>query len=135
MEKLVTVSIRVPSEVKDLINADAAAMDQTQADWLRDALESYMAMDDIQDESEYYSFADYKDLIENQIEEIEDQNNSDDIVSELNERFDDLKERIEDKNDLNNDDLLNLCEEAQELLDDCRNFTNDSDEVDQEPDE
>jgi predicted DNA-binding protein len=135
MEKQVTISIRVPSDVKDAINEDAAAQDQIQAEWLRDAIESYLAMDDIRDESESYDFTDYKNLIEHQIEKIEDLDDTDDVVKEFNDRFDDLKERIEDVDDLNDDDLLDLMNDAQDLLDDCRNESGDSDEDDQEEDE
>lgn len=139
MEKLVTVSVRMTDALRDELQADAQACDMTQADWMREAVEHYLALDDIQDESESYDFTDYKNLIEHQIEKVEELDDTDDIVSDLNKRFDALKESIEEfdssPDDFDDDALLDLMNEAQDLLDDCRNSSDDSDETDQDTDE
>lgn len=52
MSKKAIISLRIPVELLDEINDDADYLEISQADWLRDAIETYLSMDDDDDDDD-----------------------------------------------------------------------------------
>lgn len=115
MEKDVTLSTRVSSALRDEINKDADEAGMSQAEWLRNAAESYLGAGGDTADLLRLSSDDKLQIIQNHIEEIEAFNNDQDETDE------DLEKVIEDFNE----DLEILKSRSDELEDDDEEASND----------
>jgi metal-responsive CopG/Arc/MetJ family transcriptional regulator len=52
MSKKAIISVRIPESLLDEINEDAEDLGISQADWIRDALETYLTLDENDDDDD-----------------------------------------------------------------------------------
>ena len=140
MEKLVTITLRVTDTLRDEIQASAQDSDQSQADWLRDAVEHYIAIEEGTDIIDRLTPEDQINIIENHLNKMEDSDEYDEIkVESLREWYDELKENYDkfddDRAEFSEEDLGHLVYGLSDCLNEVLILSDNSDEADQETDE
>ena len=149
MQKDVTLSTRVSSDLRDAINEDAEETGVSQAEWLRSAAESYLGAGGKEADLLMLTPEDKLQIIKNHIKLIEDYDETDNLLDEeindfkedleiLQDRYDDLDEDDKNYEELLDDldeQLDSLLDQVNDLLDDCENGTNEKHEEEEDNDE